>query len=81
MERKGSIVLESSVILLVANAPAAVMNVLVTPVKVGIFNALTSSHEMRPLSVQHWSISTLHATLLLSLSGRVRMVMGCRFSF
>ena len=62
-ERQGSIALVSLIVLSVVNVPAAVLKVLDVVSWVGRSNISASSQEIIPLSVQHWSINVVHATL------------------
>ena len=63
----------------VENMPAAVVKILGFPLEVACPSVWTKFHEMRPLSVHHWSNNTLAATLCWFLSGSVIIVMGCNF--
>ena len=63
----------------VENMPAEVVKVLAFLLEVVCPRAWTQSHEMRPLSIPHWSNNALAATLCWFLSGSVMIVMGCNF--
>ena len=77
-ERHGNIAPSSLRTSVEEKVPLAVAKTLGLLGVVGRFNAFAMSHEIKPLSVQHWSSNALHATLFLLWSRMVMMVMGWR---